>query len=81
MAWVKDLNKSGMFDNHDFLGLDIGEKEMSSDSEGHVEFKVTMSGKEGSSFEGTERVVVERSQFLRHAEGHWLYASGEIKNV
>lgn len=78
VAWVKDLNKMGMFDNHDFVGLEAGAEETVSDSEGYITFKVNMRGHDGSDFEGQERVVSERSQFLKGEDGRWLYATGEV---
>lgn len=83
VEWVKDLNKYGMFDNHEFVGLEItsAEEINESETEGYLSFQVKMKGKEGSDFQGQERLVKERSQFLKNEEGRWTYASGEISTI
>ena len=78
MAWVKDLNKGGMFDNHDFVDLDAGPEECVSETEGFITFKLKMVGHERSAFEGKEHIITERSKFLKGEDGRWVYATGEV---
>jgi SEC-C motif-containing protein len=78
IGWVKDLNKGGMFDNHDFVGLEPGPEELVGDTEGFITFTVKLRGHEGSEFEGQERVIREKSQFLKGDDGRWTYATGEV---
>jgi SEC-C motif-containing protein len=77
IAWVKDLNKGGMFDNHHFVALEPGREEFVSENEGFITFTVTLRGHEGSAFQDQERIIRERSQFLKEDE-RWTYASGEV---
>ena len=43
IAWAKELNKNGMFDSFEFVGLKIlGEEEHKSDTEAFVEFEVKL---------------------------------------
>jgi SEC-C motif-containing protein len=76
--WVKDLDKGGMFDNYCFVSLEPGPEEFESDTVGYISFTVRMKGQDGSAYEGDDRVISERSQFLRDEEGKWLYSVGEI---
>eukprot|EP00545_Synedropsis_sp_CCMP1620_P009941 CAMPEP_0119024678 /NCGR_PEP_ID=MMETSP1176-20130426/32322_1 /TAXON_ID=265551 /ORGANISM="Synedropsis recta cf, Strain CCMP1620" /LENGTH=195 /DNA_ID=CAMNT_0006980039 /DNA_START=46 /DNA_END=633 /DNA_ORIENTATION=+ len=78
VSWVKELNKGGMFDNHDFVGLEPGLEELVGDDEGFITFTVKLRGHEGSDFEGQEQVIRERSQFLKGEDGSWTYATGEL---
>lgn len=79
IGWVKDLNRGGMFDNHDFVSLEPGKEEAGgNDDEYFITFTVKMRGHDGSAFEGQERVIRERSQFLKDEDGKWTYATGEV---
>ena len=84
IAWVKDLNKSGMFDSYEFIGLEnIGEIEYSNDEkdEAFVSFEVRLRAHEdtGSYVEGQEIVIREKSRFLRDGNPlRWRYSSGEV---
>lgn len=84
IKWAKDLNKSGMFDSYEFLGLeDIGDVEEGENSdEAFVTFKVRMRAREdiGPYIGGQEIVIQEKSRFLRDGEPvRWRYASGDVK--
>jgi SEC-C motif-containing protein len=83
VAWVKDLNRDGMFDSYDFLSLEAGSQEISEDNdkEGFLEFKVNLRANEsmGGEIKGQEIVVRERSRFLCVGEpASWLYAGGDV---
>jgi SEC-C motif domain protein len=83
LAWVKELN-GNMFDNHDFLSLNVSdsEEEMMSETEEYLTFTVRLRGKEGSEFDTKQDMIIrERSRFLKDDEGQWLYASGEVSIV
>ena len=84
IEWAKELNKNGMFDSYEFVGLEAGSEEPGPDENtGFIEFKVTLRAKEdkGSAIAGKETVIAERSQFLRDPEeGSWSYASGEVRS-
>jgi hypothetical protein len=62
VAWVKDLNKGGMFDNHHFVALEPGCEEFVNENEGFITFTVKLRGHEGSVFQDQERIIRERSQ-------------------
>ena len=86
ITWAKDLNRAGMFDSYDFVGLEnVGEEEPGKDeNEVFVEFKVRLRAKErdsmDSSLQGKETVIAEKSRFLRTDDGTWLYASGDVRS-
>jgi len=86
IAWAKDLNKQGMFDSFDFVGLEIlGGEDFVDDNDGYLEFQVTMRGKDGgtssAAVAGKETVVKERSRFLRDPDTKaWTYASGDVRS-
>lgn len=86
VAWAKDLDKGGMFDSFEFVGLEAGAEEPSEDGNenvGFVEFKVTLRAKEdgNGSVAGRETVISERSRFLRDpTDGSWSYASGDVRS-
>lgn len=73
VEWVKDLDKVGMFDNHDFCALEPGLEEDVSESEAFVTFQVKMKAHDGDE----ERVIGERSKFLKGEDGRWMYATAE----
>jgi SEC-C motif-containing protein len=90
IAWAKDLNKNGMFDSFDFIGLEVLKDEDgdNNDHEAYIEFQVRMKGREGNleqrsvaSIAGEETLVTERSQFLRDPEtGIWTYSGGDVRS-
>jgi SEC-C motif-containing protein len=85
IAWATDLNKGGMFDSFDFVNLDAGAEEPSTDNEneGFLEFEVTLRAREDatSDLAGQETVIAERSRFLRDGiDGSWSYASGDVRS-
>ena len=84
IEWVKDLDKTGMFDSYDFIKLEPGEEEAGSDDkEGYIEFKVRMKARAAAddSLEGNETVISERSRFLCDGEPLcWRYAGGDVRS-
>jgi SEC-C motif domain protein len=82
VAWAKDLDRNGMFDSYDFVGLTVlGEQELTSDNEGIIEFEVKLraNSKTSEAIAGQTSVVKERSRFLRDPETKiWSYASGDV---
>jgi len=86
IAWAKELNKNGMFDSFDFVGLEIlGDEEHTSDTEAFVEFEVKLRANQrtGSMLvEGQQSTIRERSKFLKdEATGIWSYASGDVRST
>jgi len=85
IAWAKELNKNGMFDSFDFVGLTIlGEEEHTTTTEAFVEFEVKLRANQrtGSLLEGQVTNVRERSRFLKDEEsGSWSYASGDVRST
>jgi len=84
-AWAQELNKNGMFDSYDFMGLEIGGATMAEDEdEAYLDFKVRLRAKDRvgqvSSLVGKETVISERSKFLRDEIGVWSYASGDVRS-
>jgi len=84
IAWAKDLDKAGMFDSFEFVGLEIlgdlqnpTEKD-ENENEAFMDFRVRLRGRSleesparsrsVSSIEGEETVISERSRFLRDPE-------------
>lgn len=95
VAWAKDLNRAGMFDSFDFVGLQVLRQEENrpeSDNEEEeeeeayiIEFEVRLRGRDdgrsAASLAGEETVVWERSQFLRDPDtGVWLYSGGDVRS-
>mmetsp|Transcript_13970 Transcript_13970/g.20459 ORF Transcript_13970/g.20459 Transcript_13970/m.20459 type:complete len:235 (-) Transcript_13970:767-1471(-) len=85
VAWIKDLNRDGMFDSYDFCKLEASPQEFSeiNPNEGFIRFKVTLRANEssGSHIEGQEIVIQEKSRFLNvGGDGKvcWKYAGGEV---
>jgi SEC-C motif-containing protein len=79
--WAKNLNKGGMFDSYDFVGLEVGTEEAGSDdSESFLDFQVTLRGnsKASEQLEDKEMVVMEKSRFLRDEKGY-RYAGGDVR--
>jgi SEC-C motif domain protein len=85
VAWAKDLDKKGMFDSFEFVGLTIlGDEEITGDNEGFVEFQVRMRNNRRSSSQLEDQVttIQERSKFIKDATtGIWSYASGDIRST
>lgn len=96
VAWAKDLDKEGMFDSFEFVGLEIlGEdhkEDDDKDNETFLEFRVRMRGRSleespvrsrsVSSIEGEETVISEQSRFLKDLEsGTWKYAGGDVRST
>lgn len=83
LAWVKDMNREGMFDSYEFVNLAAGPQEISEDDEkeGFIDFKVNLRANEnlGEDVQGQEIVVRERSRFLCSGEpASWSYAGGDV---
>ena len=89
-AWANSLNKYGMFDSFEFVKLEPGPEETSTETEneGYIEFTVTLRAKEDSYLEdaatqltGQETEITERSKFIRNPEtGVWSYGSGDVRS-
>jgi SEC-C motif-containing protein len=93
VAWARQLNREGMFDSFDFLGLQHGPHQAGEQHEKAAEGGAQEEPREAGadpdeaciSFRvvlrnretGSEVGVRERSRFVREA-GEWLYASGEV---
>lgn len=91
IAWAKDLNREGMFDSYEFVGLEVmGDGEEVNGDVGYIDFKVRLRARDqgrnefdyaSETLAGAETVISERSKFLRSAEdGSWSYASGEVRS-
>ncbi|KAG8470383.1 hypothetical protein KFE25_008804 [Diacronema lutheri] len=79
---VRALDRRGMFDSFEFVGLEIGSVEEQSSEERFVAFTVTLRALEsdGGIAKGSELRVSERSRFLPRSDvAGWLYASGEVR--
>ena len=85
IAWAQSLNKNGMFDSFDFVGLTLlGEVEYTCDTEASVEFEVTLRAnrRTGTTLEGQETKIRELSVFLKDKEtGAWTYARGDVRST
>ncbi|KAJ1633693.1 hypothetical protein T492DRAFT_979196 [Pavlovales sp. CCMP2436] len=85
LAWVKLIDREGMFDSFEFLSLDIAdEEEGESTVERFVAFTVMMRAisEDDGIAAGTELKLSERSRFLPNCAGDgWLYANGEVRAV
>ena len=77
-----------MFDSYEFLALEVvGDVEYDTEDSdtadiAFVDFKVRLRAREktGSTLEGQDMVITERSRFLRDGDPlRWRYASGEVK--
>ena len=81
LTWVKDLNRSGMFDSYDFMGLDAGEEIIDGD-EGFIDFRVTLRANDKSEqySEGESIVIRENSRFIKGADDSWKYAGGDVRS-
>jgi len=76
VAWARALDREGMFDGFEFVRLEAGPEEASSDREAFITFRAVLRPKEG----GEELAFTERSRFVREdAQSGWLYASGEVR--
>lgn len=93
VAWAKDLDKEGMFDSFEFVGLEILDDETeTNEDEAFMAFQVRLKGRSledspvrsrsMSSIEGEETIVSERSRFLKDPEsGIWKYAGGDVRST
>lgn len=85
VAWAKDLDKKGMFDSFEFVGLTIlGDEVITSDDEGYVEFQVRMRAnrRTSSHLEGQVTTIQERSKFIKNeSNGVWSYATGDVRST
>jgi SEC-C motif domain protein len=96
IAWAQDLNKNGMFDSFQFVGLEILQnndlsKKENIFEEDYIEFQVTIQAKIQrqqsknptmlQTIDGQNTTIREKSKFLKDSEtGIWSYASGEIRS-
>jgi SEC-C motif-containing protein len=84
ISWAKNMNrKGGMFDSYDFVLFEPGKEEPGEDqNSGYIEFKIIVRAKAdvGSTLEGREMAIVEKSKFLRDSDGKWAYASGDVRS-
>jgi SEC-C motif-containing protein len=77
IGWLKDLNRDGMFDSYDFMGLEPGPQEISEDDdkEGFIEFRVRLRDR----IQRQDIVIREKSRFLCSGDPpSWLYAGGTV---
>jgi SEC-C motif domain protein len=84
VAWAKELDRNGMFDSYEFVGLTVlGDQELTSEDEGFVEFEVKLrANKAAGAIADQTSVVKERSRFLRDPETKiWSYASGDVSTT
>ena len=73
-AWLKDLNKSGMFDSFEFEMLEPTAA-VEEAGEAFIDFQVHLRRKSSD-----ERMVLrERSRFLQEQDDVWKYAGGEVQ--
>jgi SEC-C motif domain protein len=95
MIWAKDLNRTGMFDSYEFVGLYDIQQEEHSDQQSrttdkdknnknhhpsnHNEEYITFKVRLRSKETNQETVITERSQFLQTKEGNWLYGRGDVR--
>ncbi|KAL7447558.1 hypothetical protein ACHAXS_009730, partial [Conticribra weissflogii] len=89
VAWAKDLNRGGMFDSFEFVGLTIVDEEEEDEdgNEGYITFRVTLRARDIddiapglAAVAGRETVITERSKFLKDDNGIWKYAGGEVRS-
>jgi SEC-C motif-containing protein len=93
IVWAKELNKNGMFDSFEFIGLDIINEDIESDNEAYLDFTVRLRGRtiddspkrteqsSLSSIEGEETVVSEKSKFIKDPVTKiWKYAGGDVRS-
>lgn len=78
IAWAKKLNKDRMFDNFEFVKLDVGEFEAGgADDEAYlVPNKFTLQPKDALS--QPPLVMMERTKFVRTKSGAWQFAEGAV---
>jgi SEC-C motif-containing protein len=94
VSWAKDLDKEGMFDSFEFVGLEVDRlsDEKDTENEAFLDFKVRLRGRSAedtpgrarsaASIEGEETVISERSRFLRDPDsGTWKYAGGDVRST
>jgi uncharacterized protein YchJ len=92
LIWAKELDKNGMFDSFEFVGLNIINEEIV-ENEAYLEFTVRLRGRTYedsskrteqsslSSIEGEETVVSEKSKFIKDSTtGIWKYAGGDVRS-
>lgn len=87
IAWAKDLDKRGMFDSFDFVGLKVLENETISavdENIGFIEFQVQLRANSltGSQIDGKVTTIQELSTFQKdEITGGWSYASGDVRST
>ena len=75
VTWARALNKEGLFDDFDFVRLEVGEAEPGGDEkEAFLSFRATLRRRGGAE---DEMAFSERSRFV-HSDDAWLYASGQV---
>jgi len=84
VAWARQLNREGLFDDFDFVRLEAGEEEPgATDDECFITFRAVMRprGDSDSGAGGEEMAFRERSRFVKDEAAWppcWLYAGGEV---
>lgn len=92
VKWATSLNRYGMFDSFDFVKLEPGPEEPSTEDEnvGFINFNVTLRANDESYLEdhagniapGQETTMTERSKFIRDpSTGVWTYSSGDVRST
>ena len=78
IAWARKLNREQMFDDFDFVKLDVGDAESGkTDDEAFLSFSVTLQPKQDLA--SPPMVFSERSRFVRTSSSSpWRYASGSV---
>ena len=76
VAWARTLNREGLFDDFDFVRLEVGDAEPgASEQESFLSFRATLRRRGGAE---DEMAFSERSRFVRTKAAGWQYASGDV---
>mmetsp|Transcript_55761 Transcript_55761/g.121431 ORF Transcript_55761/g.121431 Transcript_55761/m.121431 type:complete len:297 (-) Transcript_55761:89-979(-) len=81
VKWARRIDREQMFDSFQFVGLEVGELEETSETEKYLSLRVTLQPvdqKTGMQTQPEPMVFLERSKFLRSSKGAWLYSAGEV---
>lgn len=81
VKWAYDLDRDGMFDSLDFVGLQVlddNDGDKGNKNEAYLTFQVTLRERAG---EKQETVIQETSRFLRDPVAQtWTYAGGDVRS-